>query len=91
MCGIVCRLLSFQSTPSTRRATAILDEYAQIKKISIHALHAEGDAGAVPRSDQTGISIHALHAEGDLDELDHNDKAAIISIHALHAEGDPPI
>ena len=36
-----------------------------LKKISIHALRVEGDAGATFHDVKAGISIHALRVEGD--------------------------
>ena len=56
----------FLSTPSARRATAILQEKRRIMQISIHALREEGDRC---RRERRGagreISIHALREEGD--------------------------
>ena len=57
--------LSFQSTPSARRATAQICEHWVVVAISIHALREEGDgcARGLPRAHC--ISIHALREEGD--------------------------
>ena len=55
----------FQSTPSARRATVVVQIAIVHDRISIHALREEGDlAGQV---DAVGllISIHALREEGD--------------------------
>ena len=62
-----------------------------LKRISIHALHEEGDLqGTFPGQPFTVISIHALREEGDggLAFAAINDK---ISIHALREEGDPAL
>ena len=58
------------------------------RKISIHALRAEGDIRTSCRSDEhRSISIHALRAEGDA-TLPRRLPCRPISIHALRAEGD---
>ena len=57
---------SFLSTPSARRATALLLGRQQGVTISIHALREEGDLGDVRRlHSRADISIHALREEGD--------------------------
>ena len=58
-----------------------------VVKISIHALLAESDYGALKHVHEEEISIHALLAESDMltDEVNSNN---VISIHALLAESD---
>ena len=56
----------FLSTPSARRATAVLTANGIATAISIHALREEGDVAAFPgRWSGLPISIHALREEGD--------------------------
>ena len=56
----------FLSTPSARRATARKSGFPATRRISIHALREEGDAGACDaRAAPYCISIHALREEGD--------------------------
>ena len=56
----------FLSTLSLRRATGLSSLYSIVRKISIHALLAESDAGGHQKQDGVfGISIHALLAESD--------------------------
>ena len=56
--------------------------------ISTHALHEEGDAGALPTALRRHISTHALHEEGDLTSFGVFLGHQKISTHALHEEGD---
>ena len=79
----------FQSTPSTGRATPEI-VYSKLReaKISIHALHGEGDEVTLTVAALDLISIHALHGEGDLKPAYHCRISFVISIHALHGEGD---
>ena len=60
--------LTFLSTPSSQRATVRRISLAeQLRKISIHALFAEGDHDYLSTTMlYVLISIHALFAEGDL-------------------------
>ena len=59
-------ILLFQSTPSIRRATALVAASEATQGISIHALHTEGDASFDCHVNEAiEISIHALHTEGD--------------------------
>ena len=78
----------FLSTPSARRATAIILLQKLLKLISIHALREEGDpAGWQSQLVSCSISIHALREEGDF--IPQNvDFRECISIHALREEGD---
>ena len=56
----------FQSTPSMRRVTISAGGNVGSFAISIHTLHAEGDARRIAAAlDFFAISIHTLHAEGD--------------------------
>ena len=58
---------TFQSTPSSQRETENLEWGAYSRKISIHALLAEGDViRNIAEYDRINISIHSLLAEGDL-------------------------
>ena len=77
----------FLSTLSLRRATHFVDDFAYFFCISIHALLAESDRGAMPDQPLRRISIHALLAESDLAGRDAQ-RRQIISIHALLAESD---
>ena len=56
---------SFQSTPSTRRETALCLAAGVIVFISIHSLHTEGDKFREKQKQEKLISIHSLHTEGD--------------------------
>ena len=58
------------------------------RKISIHALREEGDAGSTPVTSSKNISIHALREEGDFANLGEQAILKKISIHALREEGD---
>ena len=60
-----CRHGTFLSTLSLRRATSHNIFNTDIRVISIHALLAESDAGAVLSMVMSFISIHALLAESD--------------------------
>ena len=72
-----------------RRATELGIRVQPDKKISIHALHEEGDLMAsVNCSKEMVISIHALHEEGDYPVFFLCVLRPCISIHALHEEGD---
>ena len=64
--------IEFQSTPSTRRVTAIDIQPIIEEIISIHTLHTEGDEMTLNTYTHTDISIHTLHTEGDIlgDEYD---------------------
>ena len=62
---IAWRVMAFQSTPSTRRATLRKSDPVLAAAVSIHALHAEGDLGFATVMGGDVVSIHALHAEGD--------------------------
>ena len=56
----------FQSAPSTRRATCRVVSAIHDDRVSIRALHAEGDTpDLVSHSGALHVSIRALHAEGD--------------------------
>ena len=55
----------FQSTPSLRRATAIIIEGPLRLQVSIHALLAESDERKHKMKMQITVSIHALLAESD--------------------------
>ena len=55
----------FLSTPSARRATAVLRGQGNDHRISIHALREEGDGAALREPPPQAISIHALREEGD--------------------------
>ena len=55
----------FLSTLSLRRATPSIQVQHLPKSISIHALLAESDSGAISCSICSSISIHALLAESD--------------------------
>ena len=78
----------FQSTPSARRATVLVDGNRVVKAISIHALREEGDAFGFHMDDVfQGISIHALREEGDY-PISPQRTEFVISIHALREEGD---
>ena len=56
----------FLSTPSARRATAVIRNSDRVYAISIHALREEGDLCAAHVAMQAKlISIHALREEGD--------------------------
>ena len=55
----------FLSTPSMRRVTNKIAVLCLSLGISIHTLHAEGDANRIFTHDAMIISIHTLHAEGD--------------------------
>ena len=80
----------FQSTPSTGRATPEI-VYSKLReaKISIHALHGEGDEYQEQKSSTAqAISIHALHGEGDGAGIKSIATYPVISIHAIHGEGD---
>ena len=55
----------FLSTPSARRATLLVDFFAEHKAISIHALREEGDVVKAESHPPNKISIHALREEGD--------------------------
>ena len=57
--------LSFLSTPSARRATALAKLKAKKGIISIHALREEGDVLWRDLGADRHISIHALREEGD--------------------------
>ena len=83
------RRVTFQSTPSPRRATDRAGGPAGHHAISIHALPAEGDPSGRPcAAPLSQISIHALPAEGDREGADVALEPLRISIHALPAEGD---
>ena len=60
-----------------------------VTRISIHALHEEGDSGRAFCITNDAISIHALHEEGDFYARYACRCTQNISIHALHEEGDP--
>ena len=77
----------FLSTPSARRATAIMETMQQHYEISIHALREEGDEADDRAEQEQIISIHALREEGDRGPAGHDDHLPI-SIHALREEGD---
>ena len=80
--------ISFQSTPSVGRATAIGACVCSSFTISIHALRGEGDLfGGSGSTLIACISIHALRGEGD-DFLFFARVHFGISIHALRGEGD---
>ena len=78
----------FLPTPSTRRATAQLDQGGLPIPISTHALHEEGDTRAAstlhgtlyfyPRPPRGGRQLEGHQAPGGVP----------ISTHALHEEGD---
>ena len=55
----------FLSTPSARRATALLGLHVLVLGISIHALREEGDGSFRIVAATSRISIHALREEGD--------------------------
>ncbi len=80
----------FQSTPSTRRATAKEDRIVAMALVSIHALHAEGD------QDLAGLCRQVLQFQSTPSTRRATIRVAIwrrscrVSIHALHAEGDRP-
>ena len=66
MGGFVGGTLRFLSTPSARRATAVLTANGIATAISIHALREEGDNSRPDVAvDEVVISIHALREEGD--------------------------
>ena len=56
---------TFLSTPSARRATALLMQTGVKRVISIHALREEGDHQPIAVARLYDISIHALREEGD--------------------------
>ena len=58
--------ISFQSTPSARRATRHCRRLQNHRRISIHALREEGDIVEALNKKTFDISIHALREEGDL-------------------------
>ena len=57
--------MRFLSTPSARRATAVLPCGLVLLVISIHALREEGDLVGSYHCEAHDISIHALREEGD--------------------------
>ena len=60
------KLIAFQSTPSSRRATDHRPLHKLVEVISIHALLTEGDGlFTVVERRSENISIHALLTEGD--------------------------
>ena len=63
-------LLTFQSTPSSRRETKPTVESRVLQlTISIHSLLAEGDQAAQLAIPTATISIHSLLAEGDVSQI----------------------
>ena len=78
----------FLSTPSARRATLFVVEFAGFVIISIHALREEGDVNSFRLSCCHVISIHALREEGDSKVGGLPLPPPGISIHALREEGD---
>ena len=64
--SLVFRQQIFLSTPSARRATALLQQFFRCSpQISIHALREEGDKQHAGGKRRGYISIHALREEGD--------------------------
>ena len=64
--GVTYYQMSFLSTPSVGRATAVRFKAQRNVVISIHALRGEGDGGERGKaSERQAISIHALRGEGD--------------------------
>ena len=80
--------MRFLSTPSARRATAVLPCGLVLLVISIHALREEGDLVGSYHCEAHDISIHALREEGDVLSQGRFLAEESISIHALREEGD---
>ena len=81
----------FLSTPSARRATAILYNYLDIMHISIHALREEGDR---PRKSSYALQSYFYPRPprgGRLGRFVQLCRYRNISIHALREEGDLPM
>ncbi len=65
-CGTLCPGDRFQSTPSARRATQVVELAPHDLEISIHALREESDGLiGIDQSGHAQISIHALREESD--------------------------
>ena len=79
----------FQSTPSTRRATAAKLVFVEPIKISIHALYEEGDLPyRSPVHILSNFNPRPLRG-GRHQEVADLYNSICISIHALYEEGDP--
>jgi len=57
--------VTFQSTPSARRATPPTIKPGMTEEVSIHALRTEGDLARLREEAGKRVSIHALRTEGD--------------------------
>ena len=79
----------FQSTPSARRATCVVDDWPSRGQISIHALREEGDS-TLWRRLRTISNFNPRPPRGGRHHIFRHDVLTnYISIHALREEGDP--
>ena len=83
-------MITFQSTPSSRKVTENCIALASSTCISIHTFLAEGDFTTVAKVKAYNISIHTFLAEGD-PFVSHVTVISVISIHTFLAEGDKPL
>ena len=83
-------LMKFLSTPSARRATALVLADVAVKGISIHALREEGDALAAALSAMPTIFLSTPSARRATCYRKRKRRRFQISIHALREEGDRP-
>ena len=86
--GCPLPITEFQSTPSARRATQVVELASHDLEISIHALREEGDAGSFFLSESFGRFQSTPSARRATDLLLLRLLVPIISIHALREEGD---
>ena len=79
----------FLSTPSARRATAVLRQRYSLCEISIHALREEGDDILTPPDSAGALFLSTPSARrATLTSFHFCVTLVLISIHALREEGD---